>query len=159
EDEARRQFAAGQPQPEVKDEQPRDEQGRFLAKEPTVEEPEADEPDETVFRYEIDLGDGSGKQVFEAPTQEELIEKLGQAQEHATRKIRQQDAALKAAQPKAEPAPATDNEDEWLLSQEVMSTPTAAVKKIFERIVGKPIEAFKNDLQRVEAFERGQREE
>jgi hypothetical protein len=41
------------------------------------------------FRREIDLGDGSGKQVFEADTIEQLVDSLTQAQEHATRKIRE----------------------------------------------------------------------
>ena len=41
------------------------------------------------FRREIDLGDGSGKQVFEANTLEALTDALVQAQTNATRKIRE----------------------------------------------------------------------
>lgn len=44
----------------------------------------------TVIRREIDLGDGSGKQVFEGATEAELNDKLATAQEHGTRKIREQ---------------------------------------------------------------------
>ena len=51
-----------------------------------LEEPQA--PPKTFVR-EIDLGDGSGKQRFEAPTQEGLIDKLAEAQANATRKIRE----------------------------------------------------------------------
>jgi len=46
-----------------------------------------------IYRREIDLGDGSGKQVFEAESVEELLDKLTEAQEHATRKIRELSAA------------------------------------------------------------------
>lgn len=42
------------------------------------------------FRREIDLGDGSGKQVYEADSNEELIDKIADAQANATRKIREQ---------------------------------------------------------------------
>lgn len=58
------------------------------------------------FRREIDLGDGSGKQVFEGKTMEEVADKLTQAQMNATRKIRQQNRELKAAR-RAKPADAT----------------------------------------------------
>src|SRR5690348_17341391 len=53
--------------------------------------------DATKFRREIDLGDGSGKQVFEADSAEELIDKLTTAQENATRKIREQQFELRRA--------------------------------------------------------------
>ena len=50
-------------------------------------EPAAKEP--AKFRREIDLADGSGVQVFEGDTADELIEKLTQAQFNATKKIRE----------------------------------------------------------------------
>lgn len=133
--------------------QPRDDKGRFVKKDEA--EPAGDEP-ATVYRYEIDLGDGGGKQVFEGETYEDLIEKLGKAQEHATRKIREL-----SAQKKADPtptAPVVNEEEEFVLSQELMVNPTKAVEKVFEKLVGKPLSAFKNDMQRLEAFERAQRE-
>jgi hypothetical protein len=48
------------------------------------------------FRREIDLKDGSGVQVFEGDTAEELNDKLGEAQVNATRKIRQQEQELQS---------------------------------------------------------------
>ena len=50
---------------------------------------------EKAFRREIDLGDGSGKQVFEADTAEELNDVLATAQTNATKKIRDQNEELK----------------------------------------------------------------
>jgi hypothetical protein len=47
------------------------------------------------FRREIDLGDGSGKQVFEGDTAEELVDKLAEAQTNASKKIQAQDTELK----------------------------------------------------------------
>lgn len=46
------------------------------------------------FRREIDLGDGSGIQVFEGDTWEELADAMAQAQANATRKIREQNTEL-----------------------------------------------------------------
>src|SRR6266699_2367088 len=53
-----------------KTEQERDVQGRFKKVEPPV--PPEDEPDEYIFRREIDLGDGTGVQVFEGRGETEL---------------------------------------------------------------------------------------
>jgi hypothetical protein len=61
-------------------------------------------PDKKRFRREIDLEDGSGKQVFEGATVDELVENLANAQKHATRKIREQAEKLKAAEKPLEPA-------------------------------------------------------
>src|SRR6266581_1874578 len=75
-----------------KTEQERDVQGRFKKVEPPV--PPEDEPDEYIFRREIDLGDGTGVQVFEGRGEteldaiKELNDKLVVAQENATRELR-----------------------------------------------------------------------
>jgi hypothetical protein len=141
-----------QQQPPV--EQPRDDKGRFVTQDQTVEEPE-------VFQYKIDLGDGAGVQVFEAPSMEELVEKLGKAQEHASRKIRELSAAQKTQQPVKQvqqPSKEEAEASEFLLSQELMSAPTAAMKRVFEQMVGMPIDEFKTSLSRVKAFEKGQTE-
>jgi hypothetical protein len=45
----------------------------------------------------VDLGDGSGKQVFSADSTEELLDVLTTAQENATRKIQEQQFELKRA--------------------------------------------------------------
>jgi hypothetical protein len=64
--------------------------------EPT-KEPVAGEPKK--FVKEIDLGDGSGVQKFEADSEAELIDKLVEAQTNATKEIRK----LQRAKPRARP--------------------------------------------------------
>ena len=126
---------------------------------PVVEAEDEDAP--VVYRREIDLGDGSGKQVFEAESMEALIDKLSDAQAHATRKIREQAAELKkrTATPADDAAQAQAEADaEWLLSQEFTANPSATFAKLFEKVVGKPLTSFKTDLQRLSEFERAQSE-
>lgn len=81
---------------ETSEEQPRGDDGKFIKKEEV--------PEPVKFRREIDLGDGSGKQVFEADSQDELIDKLTEAQKNATKKIRELAAATKQPEPAKEPA-------------------------------------------------------
>jgi hypothetical protein len=170
-----RQMAEGQPLPAPEPitppaEQPRDEQGRFIAAVPPqadpVVPPQADpvaDPAAPVEEYTatIDIGDGAGVQVFSAPTKDELLEKLIEAQTNATKKIRD----LSARPPVAPAAPAaptvtTPNPDEELaISQEMLSEPTSAFRKLFEKQVGMPIDSFKTKVERLEAWERGQRDE
>src|SRR5581483_2684932 len=54
------------------------------------DDPAGDEPDEVIYERKIDLGDGSGVQIFRAASLEDLVDKLAKAQENATRKIREQ---------------------------------------------------------------------
>lgn len=63
------------------------------------------------FRREIDLGDGSGKQVFEGDTAEELNDVLATAQTNATRKIREQNEELKTLRRTALNAPSRGQDD------------------------------------------------
>jgi len=107
------------------------------------EQPSSEEEqpvDEVVYRRVIDLGDGSGTQVFEGATPEELIEKLAEAQVNATRKIRE----LAAAKKEAPAAPVEPNPDEeFVLSQEFLQSPTKAFAKLFQKNTGMTIEEFK----------------
>lgn len=117
--------------------QQRDEQGRFTkADEQPKEDATADEVEEIVYRREIDLGDGSGKQVFEAPSMEELIDKLATAQEHATRKIREQAQQLKE---KPQPTPVTPKEltpeEKFILQQRMQREPEKVLAEMVQREV------------------------
>jgi len=132
----------------VVDEQPRDDKGRFVPKD---EEP----PAPTTFRREIDLGDGGGVQVFEGDSMEALLDKLTDAQRNATRKIRELSAQK---QPDPAPEPTFSDDEEWVLGQELLTKPSEAFGKLFERMVGKPLDAFKSDMARLNAFERAQAE-
>lgn len=152
--------------------QARDEQGRFTKADEAAtdgeqntqevnQDDEGEEEPEQLFRYEIDLGDGGGKQVFEADSYEALIEKLGKAQEHATRKIRELSAKAKEQEKQPEKKIETGNltaDEEWLIAQEFATRPTEAFNKLFERVVGKPIGEFKTTIEKAEAFDRAQRE-
>jgi hypothetical protein len=133
---------------EVKDapEPPRDADGRFVAKPAAADEPQ----EQIVYERTIDLGDGSGVQVFEAPTLEELVDKLAKAQENATRKIREQAAAIKA-QPKDTPTAAPDElenlteAEKFLLQQEMLTDPAKAM----QRFVNKAVEKRDREIAKV----------
>ena len=81
----------------------------------------------------VDLGDGSGPQVFKGKTVAELLGKYRRAQEHATRKIREQALALKLretpdpATPLPEFTPHAPTTDElWQLSEDIKDPNRAA---------------------------------
>ena len=138
--------------------QPRDpETGRFTSKqesEPAVDNSEETQTetqtvDEILYRRVIDLGDGSGVQVFEAPSQEELIEKLATAQENATRKIRELAAATRAKEQQTEHT--APSEDElWVLGQQMLTDPIAAFDRIFEKRFGRKPDDVKKVLEKAE---------
>jgi hypothetical protein len=138
---------AQDPAAEKKEEAPRDDKGRFVS---------------TKVKREIDLGDGSGKQVFEADTYEELADKLAEAQTHATKKIREQNRKLKEARtPKVEPTPRTPKynekplttDEEFAIGQNFSQMPRAAFEKLFESVTGlKPVE-FRSKLEAMDAFD------
>jgi hypothetical protein len=113
------------------------------------------EPDRVIYRRTIDLGDGSGVQVFEADTAEDLIDKLAKAQENATRKIRELNRVTKSQPEPYKPRELSEDE-EFVLSQEFMTKPSAAFQKIFKDVVGLPIEEFRTKMERVAAFEQAQ---
>lgn len=154
-----RQHAVLQSEALATAERERDERGRFVAKTeeaPLVEATESEEVDEVVYRRVIDLGDGSGTQVFEGSSPEDLIEKFVTAQEHATRKIRELSAAKRVVETPAVKEASAD--EEWLMSQELLATPSKAFDKMFEQRVGMPITSFKTQMERIQAFERAQTE-
>src|SRR5258706_387999 len=54
------------------------------------------------YRRVIDLGGGAGPEVFEADSNEELVDKLADAKQHASKKIREQEAELRDWRAKGE---------------------------------------------------------
>jgi len=141
----------------TKIEQPRNDDGTFAPKEKTegAEESNDDGPEEFVFERTVDLGDGSGKQVFrgkgttEVEALQNLADKLATAQEHATKKIRE--LAKKVPAPQAEERKFTA-EDEFIYSQELLAKPTEAFKKLFKDVTGVDISQFKTVHQRNQAI-------
>ncbi len=92
-----------------------------------VADPATDPPAPKRFRREVDIGDGSGKQVFEGATLDELVNNLAKAQENATRKIREQAAQLKANEkPATAPKPPTAEERLAALEARIAWQNTAA---------------------------------
>lgn len=111
----------------------------------------------------IDLGDGSGKQVFTAATADELLDKLTTAQENATRKIRQQEFELKRtvrARPEREETstfkqPRDLSADElFALANELQKNPQAAIDKLVEAQTGKSLKQLGETITKYEAAER-----
>jgi hypothetical protein len=144
-------------QPEVpaepeKADPPRDEKGRFVkAESDTVEE-----VDEVVYERVIDLGDGSGTQVFRGNTMEELIDKLATAQENATRKIRELSAKEKATAIKqVEENDELTEDEKFILSQKILTDPAKVIETFVEKTINKKINPRLKD---VEGVAREQRE-
>lgn len=152
---ALKHSGAAEPEPEA---QPRDEKGKFKAAEPAEKPADTGDEDttETVYRREIDLGDGSGKEIFEAPTMEELLDKIVTAKTHATKKIREQEARLKELSEAKKVTDQQDKDDEFVLSQDMLSRPTDAVKKAFKKATGIDITEVKTLAERVNALTEAQ---
>jgi hypothetical protein len=114
------------------------------------------------FQREIDLGDGSGKQVFKAETAEALLDVLTEAQKNATIKIREQAFELKRAQ-RAQPeridttiATKRDLSAQELLdiTNELANNPASAVDKIFKAQTGltaAEVGTFINDFKNAQS--------
>jgi hypothetical protein len=87
----------------------------------------------------IDLGDGAGIQVFKGKgtSREEALENLSdslaEAQTHATKKIRE----LSKAKPVEQ---VVNKDDDALLAAQLLSTPSAALEKLFRDKYGDPEE-------------------
>lgn len=135
-----------------------EEEARKVSTTTTTEEVKVDEEKETPKVFEaqrtIDLGEGSGKQVFKGhgPTREaaleELTDKLTEAQRNATRKIRELAATAK---PKTEKK--STPEEEAIISQELMKAPTETVKKIIKSVADVDVE----DIREAARFAKEQR--
>jgi hypothetical protein len=131
--------------------------------EPATEE---DEPETFVARREVDLQDGSGVQVYEATGDsreaalEALADKIADAQVHATKKIRQQEAELKdfRARSAEPPKPKEISEDEeYTYSQELQKKPLATLRKMWKELTGYEVEDFVTAKQAADAVVTAQR--
>lgn len=120
-------------------------------------------PGVSKFTREIDLGDGSGKQVFKADSAEALLDVLTEAQKNATIKIREQQFELKKAQ-RAQPeridTPTATKRDlsaqELLdITNELSKNPASAVDKIFKAQTGltaAEVGTFINDFRTAQSI-------
>ena len=128
-----------------------------------VKRPEAIEPKKEpvapkVFKREIDLGDGSGVQVFEAETQDGLIDKLTEAQRNATLKIKELNREVKGArsiepekrEPLTKPVPTTLSQAEVeQLAIQLSTEPHVAFEKLFKAATGASPNEFAKTIAQV----------
>jgi hypothetical protein len=130
-------------------ERPRDEHGRFL---PTT----AVEEDK-VYRKEIDLGDGSGPQVFTGESYDDLIDKIAAAQVLQAKTINDQKVRLKALETPAVVRELTADElqaerdAEYVLAQELVTYPTKTIERMVEKQIARRIEAEQKRVEREQA--------
>jgi len=106
----------------------------------------------------VDLKDGSPVQNFYGDTQQDVIQKLVEAQANATRKIREQKRLIKT-NPQVDPvqkpvefrAKQLSADDLYRLSMEIAEPTKAsqAIRQLIEAELGAPLEAVRSTLQRV----------
>ncbi len=127
------EMSEGQP-----NDKPRDEKGRFVSAEPETEEQDLEQEEvPVIYKTEIDLGDGSGVQVFKADSQEELIQKLADAQKHATKKIRELTKMLKP-QPVEVPKPKQySKEEKDLLTVRMATDPAETIAELVNQEIAR----------------------
>jgi hypothetical protein len=134
---------------------------------PVVVEEEADNSDPNLVKtakgweYRIDLGDGSGVQVFKGKTQKEVISQLGKAQVNASKKIADQNRKDKMKKALEQPDLVTtavpkfekkvlSADDQWRISQG-LGDPSKAIKSVVEIIeaeFGMTAEEFREERRR-----------
>lgn len=116
----------------------RDDKGRFAKQDQQAEDvddtQDADDADQqadadtrTIYRKEIDSGEGAGVQVFEADNLEDLVEKLAKAQEHASKKIRELSSQVKA---KTAADQQSDEDIEYVISEKLKKNPKQTIKEV-----------------------------
>jgi hypothetical protein len=131
---------------------PRDDKGRFVK----ADQADVEEVDEVVYERVIDLGDGSGTQVFRGNTMEELIDKLATAQENATRKIRELSAAQKTAIKQVEEDKGLTDDERFILSQKILTEPDKVIETFIEKSFSKKLAP---KLEKLEEIARAKREQ
>lgn len=102
-------------------------------------ESEAEEvPEQFVYKKEIDLGDGSGIQVFtgRGPTKDEAFEdfaeKMAEAQRNATIKIRSLNQKIKAEDTRTAQQ---KTDDEYVIAQRLQKEPSRAIRDVVKEVI------------------------
>ncbi len=119
-------------------------------------EEEAEEvPEQFVYKKEIDLGDGSGVQVFSGKgataveALEELAEKMAEAQRHATRKIHELNARVKAEDTRSAQQ---KTDDEYVIAQRLQKEPSKAIRDVVSEVIAEREAAQKQSLAAQQTF-------
>lgn len=115
------------------------------------------------FTRDIDLKDGSGVQHFEAESWEGLVDKLAQAQENATRKIRELSTKTRVEPERDIPTPKTPkalSEAELAAIREGANTdPVGTFNKLFEAHMGATPDQVRAQLNEFDSTKRRQEAE
>jgi hypothetical protein len=119
--------------------------------------PIEDEPDEFIYKKEIDLEDGSGIQVFtgrgatKVEALENLNEKLVESQRNATKKIKELNSKVKVQPP---PEKTFSDDEEYVYSQQLQKKPTEGFKQLFREVTGVDVSDFKTQSEALKEFNR-----
>jgi hypothetical protein len=125
------------------------------APEADIETPVEAEPEQFFYKKEIDLGDGSGVQVFTGKgttaleALEELSEKLADAQRHATKKIHELSAKVKAEDTRTEQQ---KTDDEYVIAQRLQKEPSKAIRDVVREVIAEREESQRRSLQTQQNF-------
>lgn len=131
---------------------------------------EAEAAEQQTFERRIDLGDGSGVQVFRGATQDELLDKLTEAQANATRKIRELNRQAKLGRDlseaqkdelqQARTVAALTADERLKLTQDIFDADAApkAIRRVIEAELGLSLDDVKSSIQQARASARAQRE-
>lgn len=117
---------------------------------------EAEEvPEQFVYKKEIDLGDGSGIQVFTGKgataleALEELTEKLAEAQRHATKKIHELNSRVKVESNRTAQQEA---DDEYVIAQRLQKEPKKVMRETLAQMRAEEEAAKSRELAVQQAF-------
>lgn len=117
---------------------------------------EAEEiPEQFVYKKEIDLGDGSGVQVFTGKgataleALEELTENLAEAQRHATKKIHELNSRVKAEDTRTAQQ---KTDDEYVIAQRLQKEPSKTMREVVNEVIAEREEATKQSLAAQQTF-------
>lgn len=117
---------------------------------------EAEEvPEQFVYKKEIDLGDGSGIQVFTGKGStalealEELTEKLAEAQRHATKKIHELNSRVKAEDTRTAQQ---KTDDEYVIAQRLQKEPSRAIRDVVSEVIAEREVAQQQSLAAQQMF-------
>ena len=133
-EELRAQILAAPPEEEVKPEVKPEVKAAEAA--PVVEEVEEEEPEEIIFERSIDLGDGSGVQVFrgrgasEVEALRALNDKLYDAQVSASKKINELGKKVKVEDTRTEQQKA---DDDYVISQRLQKEPGKTIAELVDQ--------------------------
>jgi len=140
--------------PEKKKETLRDDKGRFTAPaddlivngEEDPEKPHTKQiveedpgPEITIYRKEIDNADGSGVDVYEAESLEELVDKIAEGKKNANKKIRELNAQVKA---KAAAEQQTEEDVEYVVAEKLKKNPKQTIKEVVTETIAEQQEAI-----------------